>query len=127
MSASFYSVLMKIIAFALAAVIAVGIVLELPLYVPIVAVMVALIIAGILRRRVREIMVDERDHRIQEKATAMTYRIYTIVAAALALVALMLRSSLPAWAGAAAETLAYSVCGLMLLHLACTSYYARKL
>lgn len=127
MTAATYRTLMRIIAFALAALIAVSIVLELPLFVPVLVIMVALLIAGILRRRVKEVMADERNLRIYEKATAASYRVYTIVAAALALVAMILRSSLPEWAFIAGQTLAYSICALMLIHLAFTGYYETKL
>ena len=127
MSAKTYSIFMRVIVVALAAFIALSIVLELHLYFPLIGIMLALVIASILRRSVKEIMVDERNRRIYEKATAISYRIYTIVTAVFALTALMLRSSLPLWVSIAGETLAYSLCGLMLLHLASTKYYGRKL
>lgn len=127
MSAKTYSICMRVIAIALAAFIALSIVRELPLYFPLVGIMLALVIASILRRSVKEIMVDERNRRIYEKATAISYRIYTIVTAAFALIALMLKNSLPLWVSIAGETLAYSLCGLMLLHLASTKYYGTKL
>lgn len=127
MNASTYGTFMRIIAFALAAIIAVSIVRELPVYVPVIAFMVALVIANVCRRFVREIMVDERNKRIEEKATAMSYRIYVFTTAMIVLVALMLRSVLPSWVGVAAQTLAYSLCALMLVHLACSRYYGRKL
>ncbi len=127
MSAKTYSMLMKVIAVALAALIAISVVRELPLYIPVLGVMVALAIASIFRRLVKETISDERNRRIDEKATALSYRIYTIVTAAFILIVMMLRSSLPSWVGIAGETLAYSLCGLMLMHLASTKYYGRKL
>ena len=127
MSSSTYSTIMRVIAFSLAMLIAVSIVAELPLYIPVLAIMIALVAAGILRRRVKDIMVDERNLRIYELATGMTYRVFTAAAAAISLVAMMLRSSLPEWAFIAAQILAYSVCVLMLIHLAFTSYYSKKL
>ena len=127
MNASTYSTYMRVIAVALAALIATGIVLELPLYVPVLAIMVALVISGILRRQVKEIMADERDQRIQERAMSMSYRVYTVTGAAISLIAIMLRSSLPEWAGTAGQTLAYSICGLMLIHLAFSNYFSKKL
>jgi uncharacterized membrane protein len=88
--------------------------------------MVALIIANVARRFVKEIMNDERSRRIDEQASALTYRIFTVATAAVVLVGMMLRGNLPSWAGAAAETMAYAVCGLMLLHWAVSGYYGRK-
>ncbi len=127
MTARTYSIFMKVIAVALAALIAVGIILEWPLYIPVLGIMVALVVAGLLRRLVKEIMTDERSRRVDEKATALSYRIYIMVSAAVVLVALILRSSLPSWVGVAGETLAYSLCALMLVHFAAYTYYGRKL
>ena len=127
MSARTYGMLMRVMAFALAAFIAVSIVLELPVYLPLIGVMAALVIASISRRSVKEIMSDERNRRIDEKATAFSYRLYSGVTALFALIVLLLRSGLPAWASIAGQTLAYSLCGLMLVHLAISKYYERKL
>ena len=127
MSVRTYGTSMRAMAIALAALIAVSVALELPLYVPLLGIMVALVVASALRRLVSEIMTDERDHRIDEKATSLSYRIYTLLVAAIALTALVLRSSLPSWGGIAAETLAYSLCGLMLVHLASRRYYGNRL
>ena len=127
MSAKTYGTLMRLITAALATLIAASIVLELPLYAPLLAVMVALVLASALRRSVTELMTDERNRHIDEKATVTTYRIYTMGTATFALTVLLLRSSLPSWVGIAAQTLAYALCGLMLVHIASSRYYARKL
>jgi len=118
---------MRIAAVVIAGVVALSIVLELPLYVPLLAIMAVLVVAVVVRRSVKEIMADERSRRIQEKSTDAAYRIYTVMAAVFALATLMLRSRLAPWFGIAGETVAYSVCGLMLLHLVCSRYFATKL
>ena len=127
MSAKTYATLMRVIAAALAALIAVSIALQLPLYVPVLGIIIALVLASAFRRFVQEVMTDERNRRIDEKATVTSYRIYTVVTAASALTVLMMRSSLPSWVGTAGETLAYSLCGLMLVHLASRRYYGNRL
>jgi len=127
MTARTYRIIMRVIAPILAALIAIGIVLEWPLYIPFLAIAVALVAAGLLRRLVKEIMTDERSRRIDEKATVLAYRLYAWVTAAVVLVVLTLRSSLPSWVGVAGETLAYSLCGLMLVHLMTYTYYGRNL
>ncbi len=127
MNARTYGTIMRVIAVTLAAAIAVSIVREMPPYVPLISVMVALAIASVCRRFVREIMTDERNHRIDEKAAALSYRVYVVVTAAFALVVMVFRTSLPSWAGIAGETMAYSICGLMLMHLATSKYYGAKL
>jgi len=127
MSAKTYETLMRVIAFGLAALIAFSIAQELPLFVPLVGIMIALIIAAQSRRYVKEVLSDERNRRIDEKATSSTYRIFTVATAAIVLIAMMLRSSLPDWVFIAGQTLAYALCALMLLHLAVTRYYEKRL
>lgn len=127
MSAKNYETLMMVIAFGLAALIAYSIVTELPGYVPLIAVMVALVITTLTRRSVREVMIDERSCRIDEQATSLTYRIFTTVTAMVVLVAMMLRSALSHWVFISGQALAYALCALMLLHLAVTRYYEKKL
>ena len=127
MSAKTYGILMRIIAVGLAALIAVSIIQEWSLTVPVAAMMVALNIASIVRRFVKETLADERNRSIFEKAAALAYRIYTIATALFVLIVMMLRSSLPSWVFVAGQTLAYSICGLMLIHLVVTRYYERKL
>lgn len=127
MSARTYETLMGIIAAGLAALIAVSIARELPLFVPLVGLMLALVIATLTRRAVKVIIADERNRRIDEKATALSYRIYTTSTAIIVLVAMMLRSNLPDWVFIAGQALAYALCALMLLHLAVTKYYGNKL
>jgi uncharacterized membrane protein len=127
MSSSTYSTIMRVIAAGLGMLVAASIVAELPLYIPVIAIMIALVAAGILRRRVKDIMVDERNIRIYELATGMAYRIFTVAAAAISMAAMTLRSSLPEWAFIAGQTIAYSVIIMMLIHLAFTSYYSKKL
>jgi uncharacterized membrane protein len=101
--------------------------LELPLYVPLIAFMIVLVIISISRRLVRETMTDERSRRIEEKATDVSYRIYAVTAAVFSLTVLSLKNSLPPWMSIVGETLAYSLCVLMLIHLAMINYFQRKL
>ena len=126
MTAKTYGTLVRIIAVALAVLVAVGIVRQWSLLVPLAGVMVALIIANVARRFVKEVMNDERSRRVDEQAAALTYRTFTIVMGMLALAGMVLRGSLPPWATTAAETLAYAVCGLMVLHRVVSGYYGRK-
>ncbi len=127
MSAKTYENLMRVIALGLGMLIAFSIIAELPVYVPLVAVMLALVVTTLTRRLVREVMSDERNRRINEQATALTYRIFTIATAMIVLVAIMLRSSLPDWVFIAGQALAYALVALMLLHLAVTWYFEKKL
>ena len=88
--------------------------------------MVALVTASVFSRFIWEVLADERDCRFQEIAATVTHRVYTIVPTALALVVLMLRDRLPSPTGIAAETMAYSLCWWMLMHLVSSRYYSGK-
>lgn len=127
MSADSFKKLMGIVAAGLGALIAFAIVAELPVWVPLAAVMLALVAANIFRRKVKEVLADERSRRIDEKATVLTYRVFTTVTAFSMLVVMMLRSSLPEWAFIAGQAVAFALCALMLLHLAVIKYYSEKL
>ena len=127
MSARMFGALMKILTVVLGVLVAVSVVLQLPIFVPLIGMMVVLLIANASRRYVKEVMDDERSRRIDEKATSVSYRIYVGGTAIVSLVVLMLKGSLPGWAAIVGYTLAFSVCALMLVHLASTSYYRRRL
>lgn len=118
---------MSIIALGLGALIAFAIVAELPVWVPLLAVTLALAAANIFRRGVKEVLADERSRRVDEKATVLTYRVFTTVTAVGVLLAMMLRSSLPEWTFIAGQAVAFALCALMLLHLAVIRYYSGKL
>jgi len=116
-----------IIALALAAFIAWAIIKEMPIFVPIAGFVVALLLMRLCRRLTREIMVDERVQKINEKASAISYRISSILMAIVGLVFITMRHTLPSEFEIVGSTLAYSVCAIMLIHLAFYSYYKNKL
>ena len=127
MTAKTYNLLVRLLAVALALLIAAGIIIEAPIYVPAAGIMMALLLANIMRRSVKEVMVDERVRRIDEMAVSISFRIGSVVTAAFVLVALSLKNSLPAWMEGSATTLAYWLCGLLLVHQLFTRYYGKRL
>jgi uncharacterized membrane protein len=127
MTAKTYRMLMRVLAIAIAMTVAYSIVAELPFLVPLSVIVAAIVLAIILRHMTREIMVDERVSRIEEKASAMSYRVFTVVAGILTLGLILFRSSLPPALTTVGETLAYTVCGIMLIHLGSRYYYKSKL
>ncbi len=116
-----------VIVFALAVFIAWSVNMEMPIFVPIAGFVVALLLIRLCRRFTREIMVDERLQKINEKASAISYRISTIVMAIIGLVFITMRNTLPSELEIVGATLAYSVCAIMLIHLAFYYYYNHKL
>ncbi len=131
MSAKTYRLWYMVIVFALAAFFAWSIIAEMPLYVPIVGVVVALLLMNLLmnlyRRLTKEIMVDERLHKINEKASATSYRISSVLMAIIGITFIVMRNTLPSEYEIVGLTLAYSVCVIMLIHLGFYYYYKSKL
>ena len=116
-----------LIVLALASFMAWSIITEAPVFVSIAGFIVALLLVSVCRRFTREIMVDERIHKINEKASAISYRISTILMAILGVTFIAMRQTLPYEFEIVGTTLAYSVCAIMLIHLAYYYYYKSKL
>ena len=127
MSARTYRLCTLVTVIALAALIAWSIVMEMPVFLPIGGVVVALLLIRLCRRFTRVIMVDERIRQVNEKAAAISYRIFSIAMAILGVGLIALRQSLPSTFSIVGETLVYSVCVLMLMHLTFYYYYGHKL
>ena len=72
-------------------------------------------------------MVDERTYQINEKAAAISYRIFSIAMAILGVGLIISRQSLPIEFTTIGETLVCSVCALMLIHMAFYYYYDHRL
>ena len=72
-------------------------------------------------------MVDERIQKINEKASATSYRISTILMAILGITFIAMKQTLSYEFEIVGVTLAYTVCAIMLVHLAFYYYYKSKL
>ena len=116
-----------VIVMALGAFVAWSVIKEVPVYVIIAGVAIALLLVRVCRRYTKEIMVDERLQKINEKAAAISYRIFSIVMALLSVVFIAMKQNLPPEFNIVSATLAYSVCALMLIHLGFYYYYGKKL
>ena len=127
MSAGVFKLCKRIIVVAMALVVAMSIVRETSIFLPLGSVIVALLLLRLCRRFTKEIMMDERIRRIDEKAAALSYRAFSTAMAILALVFIMLRTNLPPEFSIIGTTMAYSVCALMLMHLAFYYYYEHRL
>jgi uncharacterized membrane protein len=94
--------------------------------IPIPVVIAAIVIVLLFRRRVREVAVDERVYSIAEKASYLAFRIFGIAAAVIGatLIALGWDSSSDLYT--IGLTLAYAVCGLLVIYYIAYIYYNRK-
>jgi len=95
--------------------------------VPIVAVAVAVSLAYMCRKATKEVTGDERTHHIYEKASATTMLFLVPAMALTAVVLLALKESLSVELVFLGKALGYSVCMLLVVHLALYSYFSRKL
>ena len=94
--------------------------------IPIPVAIAAMVILLLFRKGVKEIVVDERVYSIAEKASLISFRVFGILAAVIGatLVALGWDSSSDLYK--IGITLAYSVCGLILIYYIAYIYYNRK-
>jgi uncharacterized membrane protein len=95
-------------------------------WIPIPVIIAALAILLFFRRRVKEVVTDERVYSIAEKASLVAFRIFGIAAAVtgITLVALGWQSASDLYK--IGLTLAYSACGLLIIYYIAYLYYNRK-
>ena len=94
--------------------------------IPIPVVFCGLVLLYLLRKRVKEVIDDERMHKINEKASKVTLQIFGIITALLGAILIALSQGGLTDFRQAGFTLAYSACFLLLVHLILHSYYTRK-
>ena len=78
-------------------------------------------------KKVKEVMIDERTYRIQEKASVMAIRIFTLAALYAGAILIFITSKTGNGISQPGLTLLYSVCGLLLLRFILHFYYNRKI
>lgn len=101
-------------------------IIERNFVVAIVAVILAIGASYFLRRRIREVRLDERTTLLYEKAAGATIRFALPIAAVVSLILLALQDRVSDDVTLVAYVLAYTICILLLLHLVFYSYYSRK-
>ena len=126
MSAKTYNLVSLLVVLALAGFLGWAVVAEMPLYVVIVFFVLALLVLSISRRATTEIMVDERLQAINEKASAVSYRLSVLLMAIVGLTFLVLGDSLPHEYTVVGLALAYTACGMMVIHLAFYHYFKSR-
>ena len=115
---------------AVAAVIGIGVaigVMQDNLYLVVAAVLAGVGVMYVSTRRVTEKIADEMAYRMAEKASYRAFQIFTVAAAAIAIVSMA--TNWLSWltgSDVAGQTLAYSAVGLLALYALFYSYYERK-
>jgi len=94
--------------------------------IPIPTVIAGIVIVQLLKRGMREVIVDERVFSVTDKAAMLVFRTFVILAAMAAATMLGLNQERYPELEHAGFTLAYSVCILLLLYYIAYIYYNRK-
>ena len=88
---------------------------------PIIALVAGITLISLGRRKVTEVIEDERIYRISEKASRRTLQIFGIGAALTGAILITLREMTEV-----GYTLAFSACALVILYLVFYGYYSRR-
>ena len=96
--------------------------------IPINAVIMAVGLLFLCRRRLKEVIVDERNYRISEKASRSTIRIFafTIVIVSAFMTAIGIGFNLPFPILEVGLTLSFSACFLLIIYVSFHTYYSKK-
>lgn len=115
-----------IIGIIIAGVTAVSVVLNFWI-VPIPVIFAGVLIMTVLRRRVKEVVADERNYSVAEKASYLTLRIAIIGLAAVGVILLVVSHGESDGLTQAGYILEYAACALLLINSLAYSYCNRKL
>lgn len=88
---------------------------------PAIAFIIGIILIALGKRDVKEVMEDERTHRISEKASRRIYQVFVMGAALIGTTLIALNKHIEV-----GYTLAFSACALLVLYLVLYSYYNRR-
>jgi len=92
--------------------------------VPIAAVVTAIIFILIMKKKVNEVLVDERDYKIAGNAARYAMTIFSAISGVIILILFALKKDRPDFE-LVGSILAYAVCSLMLLYSFIFKYYQR--
>ncbi len=94
--------------------------------VPVIAVIISILIITILRRKVKEIVTDERTYDIAGKASLLTLQIVAVGMALAGAILLAISRDSSSTMGQIAITLCYATCALLVINALTYTYYNRK-
>jgi uncharacterized membrane protein len=96
-------------------------------WIPIPAAIVAVLGMFLTRRMVKEVVADERNYTIANRASRFTFQGGTIVMAFIGITLSALANNGHPDLSPYADTLIFSACGLFVIYMACILYYSGKL
>jgi uncharacterized membrane protein len=95
--------------------------------VPIPAVIVGLVLLYLLRRQVSEVVEDERNYKISEKASRFTIQVFALVAAISGITLIAVSTNDSTILREVGLTLAFCACSILILYLISYAYHSRKI
>ena len=95
--------------------------------VPIPAVIVCLVLLYLVRRQVREVVEDERNYRISEKASRFAIQVFALVATISGVTLIAVSTNDSTLLREVGLTLAFCACGILILYLISYAYHSRKI
>ena len=88
---------------------------------PVIAFSIGIVLIALGKRGVKEVMEDERTHRISEKVSRRIYQVFVIGAALAGTTLIALNKHIEV-----GYTLAFSACALVLLYMVFYGYYSKR-
>jgi uncharacterized membrane protein len=126
MDKKFFQKCRILVTIAVAIVVGWSVIAETSVFIPLAGIGAGMALLYLLKRRVKEVMADERSYLISEKASRTALAIFAPLMAVVAMVLIVLSSSVLPDYGEAGTVLAYSVCALMVLYHVAHLYHERK-
>ena len=115
-----------LVTMAVAILVAWSVVAEVSVLTPLIGIGAGMILVYLLKRRVKEVMEDERSHLISEKAARTALAIFAPLLTVVAVVLIILSNSILPDFREAGTLLAYAACVLMVLYHVAHLYYERR-
>jgi uncharacterized membrane protein len=116
----------QIVTVVVAALVGWSVAAEASVIVPLIGIGAGMGLLYLLKKRVKEVMEDERTYRISERASRITVGVFAPVAVVAAIVLITLSGNVLPDLKQAGSALAYSACALMVLYHIFHLYYERK-
>lgn len=124
MTAKHYMAFRLVIAAVLAAIISLSVVIG-NYVLPVVTFFSCLILMYAVKKKVKEVIEDERDYEMAGKAARYTMTVFSLIAGVITIILFALRKENPGFE-LVGSVLAYAVCGMMLIYSVIFKYFQSK-
>jgi uncharacterized membrane protein len=94
--------------------------------IPIPTVLGGIVLLYLLRRQVKDVVQDERNYRISEKASRSAIQVFAFIAAITGITLIAVSTEDSSLSREVGLTLAFCACGLLVLYMISYAYHSRK-